>query len=58
MISCYNSDDAAGKMNFNFFTVFPQVQDWLSCLFSGKKDIEKVAILNASCSSHLQLQNY
>lgn len=58
MISRYNSDDAAGKMNFNIFTVFPQVQNWLSYLFSEKKGIEKVAILNASCSSYLQLQNY
>lgn len=53
MISCYNSDDAAGKRNFNIFTVFPQVQDWFSCLFSEQKGIEKVAILNASCSPHL-----
>lgn len=42
MISRYNSDDAAGKMNFNIFIVFSQVQDWLSCLFSEKKSIEKV----------------
>jgi len=53
MILRYNSDDAAGKMNFNIFTVFPQVQDLLSCLFSEKTDIEKIHILNASCSSHL-----
>lgn len=38
MISRYSSDDAAGKLNLNIFSVFPQVQDWISCLFSEKKN--------------------
>lgn len=42
MISHYSFDDAAGKMDFNIFS-FSQVQDWISCLFSEGRNIEKVA---------------
>lgn len=45
MISHYSLDDAAGKMDFNIFS-FSQVQDWISCLFSEGKNIEKVAYFN------------
>lgn len=42
MISLYSSDDAAGKMNFNIFTVFPQVQDWLLVCFQRKRILKEL----------------